>query len=63
MHKYMRSSLKGIDPEIEVTIPVDPASRRFVNPQEHGIGRLLQDTGYLPRDPKVARMSARTKNR
>ena len=47
MHKYMRSSLKGLEPEIEVTIPVDPHSRRFVDPKQHGIGKLLRDTGYL----------------
>jgi hypothetical protein len=63
MHKYMRSSLKGLEPEIDVTIPVDPHKRRFVNPQEHGIGRLLRDTGYLPRDPKVTRMPVARTNK
>lgn len=56
MHKYMRSSLKGLAGEVEVTIPVDPSTRRFVNPQDHGIGRLMKDTGYWPRDPSVVKM-------
>lgn len=53
MHKYMRSSLKGLDGELEVTIPVDPKTRRFVDPQSHGIGKLMRDTGYLPSEAVV----------
>jgi AAA domain len=48
MYKYMRSSLKGLSNEdIDVTIPYDPASKEFIDPQEHGLGKLLREAGYM----------------
>ena len=47
MHKYMRSSIKGLPDEIDVTIPYDSKTRRLVNPHAYGIGKLLKDAGYL----------------
>lgn len=53
MHKYMRSSIKGLPEEMDVTIPVNPDTRELVNPQAYGVGKILREAGYLPRDPKV----------
>jgi len=47
MYKYMRSSIKGLEDEIEVTIPFDKVKQDFVNPQSHGIGKLLREAGYI----------------
>ncbi|PWT71753.1 MAG: hypothetical protein C5B59_17390 [Bacteroidetes bacterium] len=45
MHPYIRSSIKGLERDIDVSIPVK--NKEFVNPQEHGLGKILRDAGYL----------------
>jgi len=47
MHKYMRSAIKGLPDEIEVTIPYDAQKKCLINPTSHGVGKLLRDAGYL----------------
>jgi len=48
MYKYMRSSLKGLGhDDIDVTIPFDNKTMEFIDPQEHGLGKLLREAGYM----------------
>lgn len=42
-HKYIRSSIKELPPEIDVTIPKDGWNK----PGEYGLGRILRDAGKI----------------